>query len=237
MSSTTARGSQPTSASERNTRRPSSRVLLLEEFTRLVSERGYDGTTISDVAAAVGVSKGTVVHHFHDKQQMLELSHIAYMQRRLREIHLLLETEQPVPEHLAGVIFLLLRAHRDDRAANTSFLREFTRFSTDGSADLRALREEYTAVVAGVVRRGVTTGKLRDLDIRLTTLQLFGMCNYAWTWYQPRGSKPIEDIAAIFAQNFLNGVVEGVVKFPSVKSMARSFRALHDLVAHPSVEE
>jgi hypothetical protein len=40
----------------------------------------------------------------------------------------------------------------------------------------------------------------------MSALQIFGMCNYAWTWYQPDGSQSVEDIARLFARNILDGL-------------------------------
>ena len=197
--------------------RASSRGQLLHAFTELVAERGYDDTSISDVAAVVGVSKGTIVHHFQNKQQMLELSHLDYIQRRLREAYLVMETVPDVPRQLAGMIHCLFRAHRYDYAANKAFLREFTRFATGGSPELRALRDEYTSIVAGILRRGVSTGTLRDVDVRLTSLQLFGMCNYAWTWYRPEGSQTPEQIAVTFANNLLGGLLAPLTQGSNVE--------------------
>ena len=61
------------------------RAAILELFIRSVAERGYDGTNIGDLAAALEISKGTIVHHFTSKDRMLAESHEDYMRRRLAE--------------------------------------------------------------------------------------------------------------------------------------------------------
>ena len=64
-------------------RRDSRRAEILEAFTRAVAERGYDGTNFGDLAAELGISKGTIVHHFGTKDAMLRELHEGYMRRRL----------------------------------------------------------------------------------------------------------------------------------------------------------
>ena len=60
-------------------RSPGRRSEILDAFVRYVAERGYDRTNIGDIADELGMSKGTIVHHFGTKAQML---------RELEETHL-----------------------------------------------------------------------------------------------------------------------------------------------------
>ena len=49
-------------------------------------------------------------------------------------------------------------------------------------------------------------GLFHTADPKMSALQIFGMCNYAWTWYQPDGSQSVEEIARLFARNILGGL-------------------------------
>ena len=52
---------------------------ILRCFTELVAERGYDEVSVRDVAEALEISKGTILHHFGTKEAMLEQMHNDYM--------------------------------------------------------------------------------------------------------------------------------------------------------------
>ena len=54
---------------------------ILRVFAEMVARNGYAGTSIGDVAAALGLSKGTVVYHFNSKLELLEGVHLAYIRR------------------------------------------------------------------------------------------------------------------------------------------------------------
>lgn len=187
--------------------RESSRDQILSVFTRLVAEQGYDAATISEVAETVGVSKGTVVHHFSNKFRMLELSHESYLKSRRDQTLQVLKIAKNAPQRLAAIIYCLVRAHHSTPYETTAFLREFTRFQLHASEPLRKLREEYAGVLTRVLEEGVANGEFSDIDIRLTALQVFGMCNYAWTWYRIDGPSSPEEIAAVFSNNMLTGMV------------------------------
>ena len=76
----------------RSSRRQSggSRWDILTVFTRRVAELGYDETNFDAIAAELGISKGTIVHHFGTKDRILAALHESYMTRRLAELDYML---------------------------------------------------------------------------------------------------------------------------------------------------
>lgn len=187
--------------------RPTSREDLLSAFDELVAEFGYDGASLALVAERVGVVKGTIVHHFGTKDRMLIESHLLYMGRRMAEARAILANLVDPAEQLIAMIYSNIRAHRDDRTATVSFLREFTRFASHAhGAEVLNIRREYAAITTSILRNGVESGTFRDIDVDLTSKQIFGAQNHMWTWYRPSGSATPEQIAAEFSRNILRGV-------------------------------
>ena len=122
------------------------------------------------------------------------------------------------------MIYALLAAHRDDRAASLACLRELVRYFDGDLTDyVRQQRARYMAIVGGILRDGVDEGVFRTADPKMSALQIFGMCNYAWTWYQPDGSQSVEDIARLFARNIL----DGLARVPASARRRRARRADH----------
>lgn len=183
---------------------------ILDAFARLVAEQGYEATSVASIAAEVGVSKGTVVHHFATKELMLHESHLQYIGRRVDEMSNVLAHVNDPSLQLTSMVYCIVRAHRDDRAGTIAFLREFARFaSTPLSAELQTLRSEYTAMMTSIIRRACAQGTFDVENPVLTALQVFGMVNYMWTWYRTDRSESAERIAAQFAVNTLNGLLSG----------------------------
>jgi TetR/AcrR family transcriptional regulator, cholesterol catabolism regulator len=187
--------------------RASSRDAILRVFAEQVADRGYADTSLGDIAAELNLSKGTIVHHFGTKEALLREVHVAYFARRFAEAdHVHEELKDPV-SRLAAMIYALLAAHRDDRAASLTCLRELVRYFDGDLTDyVRQQRARYMAIVGGILRDGADEGVFRTADPKMSALQIFGMCNYAWTWYQPDGSQSVEDIARLFARNILDGL-------------------------------
>jgi AcrR family transcriptional regulator len=187
--------------------RKSRRGEILRCFTAMVAERGYDEVSIRDVAEALGISKGTILHHFRSKESLLEELHGDYMRRRLAEAHeLLAEYEDPV-DQLRLIVHQLMLSQRDDRAATVAFAREIVRFAEeDVMSDVRQMRHEYSALVTDVIRRGVQSGEFGEVDPAMTALQLFGMCNWSWTWFKPEGAWSAEKLADEFCRTLIDGI-------------------------------
>jgi AcrR family transcriptional regulator len=203
---------------------------ILVSFTAMVAERGYDAVSLRDVAEELGMSKGTIVHHYGSKEMLLEALHHDYMRRRLDEAAAVLERLSDPAERLGALIYQLLFAQRDDRAATVAFAREISRFATDDSmADVRRMREEYFDLVRDVVRDGTERGKFSVRDATIVTFQVFGMCNWSWTWYRSDGPVSVDDIARSFIDTVLYGLVaDGAAGFDHERVAAVVLEVMHE---------
>ena len=189
-------------------RRDSRRAEILDAFTRAVAERGYDGTNFGDLAAELGISKGTIVHHFGTKDAMLRELHEGYMRRRLAEVGAVWERLEAPAERLAAFVHLGVRYQVVDRVATVAFQREVLRFAAEpGMETSQALRHEYRELVERALADGTAAGIFRRGDDRLRTLQLFGSVHWMWTWFAPTGPRPVAEVAASFVETFLAGVL------------------------------
>jgi AcrR family transcriptional regulator len=193
------------------TPRKSKRGEILRCFTELVAERGYDEVSVRDVAEALDISKGTVLHHFRSKEAILEQINSDYMSRRLAEARdYLPELDDPVDELQAFICHLML-CQQDDRAATVAFSREILRSAEEPMMeDVRKLRDEFSAILIEILERGSASGAFaKDVDSRLTAVQIFGMVNWAWTWFRPGGPKDAAEIAAQFSRTVIGGLAPG----------------------------
>lgn len=190
--------------------RKSKRAEILRSFTELVAERGYDEVSVRDVAESLAISKGTILHHFGSKEAILEQINNDYMRRRLAEARDYLPgLDDPVDELQAFICHLML-CQQDDRAATVAFSREIVRSASEPvMAEVRQLRDEFSAVLVQIIERGVKSGAFAKCDPRLTALQIFGMVNWAWTWFVPGGRKTAVEIADQFSATVIGGLAPG----------------------------
>ncbi|SFQ42318.1 DNA-binding transcriptional regulator, AcrR family [Amycolatopsis arida] len=193
---------------------------ILETFTRYVAERGYDGTNFGDIADELGISKGTIVHHYGTKDQLLAALHESYMHRRLNEARLIVRRLPSPAARLAGLLFAFMLYQVHDRAATVAFQREIARLARHQAlAEGVKLRAEYFELVQSVLRDGIARGEFRECDPRLRSLLFFGSAHWAWTWFDPNGSDTAERVGANLVDMVLGGLLVDRSELPALTAL------------------
>jgi len=117
--------------------------------------------------------------------------------------------DDPIDE-LQAFICQLMLAQQDDRAATVAFSREIVRSAEEPTmAEVRRLRDEFSAILIEILERGVGSGAFAAVDPRLTAVQIFGMVNWAWTWFDPNGRLTAIEIADQFSRTVIGGLAPG----------------------------
>ncbi|MFJ9565202.1 TetR/AcrR family transcriptional regulator [Streptomyces fuscichromogenes] len=182
--------------------------LILDSFTRRVAQFGYDGTNFSDIASELGISKGTIVHHYGTKDRLLASLHESYMRRRLAEAYLILNRLSSPSEQLAGLLFAFMLYHEHDRDATVAFQREISRLADQESlSEGVRLRGEYLELVRGVLRKGMESGQFRQGDPKIQSLLIMGSAQWAWTWFDPSGPHTADEVASSLVDMVLGGLL------------------------------
>lgn len=177
-------------------------------FIRHVAERGYEATNLGDIASELGMSKGTIVHHFGTKAQMLRELEETYMTRQLAAVSLMWEHLAKPAERVAAVIYASALLQVVARDATVATQREVVQLAGDPEMQqVRKLRREMQETVVTEVRRGIEAGTFRDLDPELTVLQMFGSLQWMWAWFRPGGSWQPEEVGSTFVDVVLGGIL------------------------------
>ena len=160
-----------------------------EELTRiaarLFAERGYQGTSLADLAGELGVQKPSLYHHIASKEDLLwEVANDG-----AEAFHAALDAV-PVAAPAAERIRLALRAHLGVVAAQldvaTVFVREWRYLEGDRRERFLAERRRYEERVRDLFRDGVDGSELRtDLDVSTAALLFLSAANWAYTWLRP----------------------------------------------------
>ena len=177
---------------------------LTREAARLFAERGFHGTSMGDLADALGVQKGSLYSLTGSKQQLL----FETMREGARAFHAALDA---VPEDAAPVerIRLALRGHlgvvAEQLDVATVFTREW-RYLDDAYRDeILAERRRYEDRFRELFREGVERGALRsDLDAAAAALLALSALNWAYTWLTP--GRDTDDLADRFTTILVDGI-------------------------------
>jgi TetR/AcrR family transcriptional regulator, cholesterol catabolism regulator len=160
-----------------------------EELTRiaarLFAERGYQGTSLADLAGELGVQKPSLYHHIASKEDLLW--EVAW--EGAAAFHAGLDAV-PARAPAAERIRLALRAHLAVVAGQldvaTVFVREWRYLEGDRRERFLGERRRYEERIRDLFRDGVEGSELRtDLDVATAALLFLSAANWAYTWLRP----------------------------------------------------
>ena len=164
---------------------PTRRAELTRQAARLFAEKGYHGTSMGDLAEAMGVQKGSLYAHTESKQDLLYQT----MREGADAFHAALDA---IPDDLppAEKIRLALRAHlrvvADQLDVATVFVREWRYLEGERHDEIVAERRRYEERFRALFREGRELGELRtDLDDATAALLALSAANWAYTWLHP----------------------------------------------------
>lgn len=180
---------------------------ILDAAARLFKEKGFHATSMRDIAAAVGMQKGSLYYHITSKEELLfRISHDAInaIIARLEEIAAapLCPTEklrQAIENHVLTLC---------DRLDLLSvFLKESKILTAEQQAQILERRKRYEELFEGILEEGIAAGEFRVVDVPVVAVGLLGMLNWMHQWYRPDGRLPPQQIAAIFTDFTLHGLL------------------------------
>src|SRR5438067_2652293 len=158
---------------------------LTRQAARLFAQKGYHGTSIGDLAQAMGVQTGSLYAHIESKQDLLYET----MRDGAAAFHAALDE---IPDELAATekIRLALRGHlrvvAEQLDVATVFVREWRYLHGERRDEIVAERRRYEERFRALFREGRELGELRaDLDDSAAALLALSAANWAYTWLRP----------------------------------------------------
>jgi AcrR family transcriptional regulator len=158
---------------------------LSQQAARLFAAKGYHGTSIGDLAEALGVQKGSLYAHIEGKEDLLYET----MRVGAAAFHGALDA---VPENAspAEKIRLALRGHlrvvAEQLEVATVFVQEWRYLEGERLEEITAERRRYEERIRELFREGRDLGGLRaDLDANTAALLFLSAANWAYTWLRP----------------------------------------------------
>jgi AcrR family transcriptional regulator len=177
---------------------------LTREAARLFAEKGYHGTSVGDLAQALGVQKGSLYAHIDSKQDLLwEIA-----SEGAAAFHAALD-ELPPKAPAVDRIRLALRGHlrvvAEQLDVATVFTREWRYLAEERRETFVTERRRYEERIRELFREGRDQGELRsDLDEAAAALLFLSAANWAYTWL--KAGRDTDELADRFFRLLIDGM-------------------------------
>jgi AcrR family transcriptional regulator len=178
---------------------------LLAVAVAVFIERGYEATTMEELAARSGVTKSAIYHHVPRKDELLRLA----LDRALDGLFAVVRESEAVTGPAIDRLEHVVRGSVRVLATELPFVTLLLRVRGNSEVERTALqrRREFDRVVSDLVRAAVAEDSVRaDVDPGVLGRLLFGTVNSLVEWYRPDGPLSGDDLADALVAAMFDGL-------------------------------
>ncbi|MDQ4419259.1 TetR family transcriptional regulator [Sphingobium sp. DEHP117] len=186
------------------------REKIIWNAAKLFAENGYTGTTLTDIATAVGTHPGSLYYHFKSRDEItsavLERSMTTISESVYKELDTLGEGVPSLEKLKIGIA-----AHVAVVLSDDPYLPAYNRIINEVPPKLRQgtlkAAREYGHRMHDILVKGQQLGEIRgDLDPGLVRMLLFGSITWSRIWFKPDGRRTPAEVAEHLCGIFVSGI-------------------------------
>jgi TetR/AcrR family transcriptional regulator len=181
------------------------RLAILHKSAALFAERGYDRTSMSEIALALGVSKALFYHYYRAKEDLLYDIIRSHLVELVEAAEAADDAALPAEARLGQVIGAILDCYRDADAEHKIQIGHLGQLPEPRQAELKALERRLVEVMAGVV--AALNPGLPRAQVKPVAMSIFGTLNWHYMWFREGGPVSREEYAGLATRLFAGGTV------------------------------
>lgn len=179
-------------------------LLLVAE--RLFSERGFEATSVRDIAEALEIKAGSLYAHIETKEELLwEILQTA-ADRFFDSARPIIASNLVTIEKLRRAIDAHVKVITSSASAASVYTTEWRHLSEPRRQEFAARRDEYERMFRGLVHDAIHEGIFGDVDEKFATLMILSSVNWIYQWYRPGGPMTPDEIARKITDLLFNGL-------------------------------
>lgn len=181
---------------------------IVATAARLFKEKGYRATTLEDIAAAVGMLKGSLYYYIRSKEELLYLVVRDPIRQVYSELESIVAADLPFTEKIARAIANHMTVFHLHYPHIAVYLHDYRHLMDKLEQNVIETPKQYQRLWDALLRQGIAAGEIGgDVDVTMAGYALLGMCNWAYRWYNPCGRLSPQEIAEVFTKIALQGLV------------------------------
>jgi AcrR family transcriptional regulator len=182
---------------------PPAKKALYEAALDLFYEKGFDTTSVGEICARAGLTKGALYHYFASKDDLLWACMVHALQQILPDLRTITEKRLSAAETLREFIASSARTMKFHRREITVFLAQWRR-SENVPAEIVESRDEYQSMLIEMIKVGINAGEIRAVGSpRTIAFALDGLASHPQLWWGADSTDEVEDTVAAIVFNGL----------------------------------
>ena len=173
---------------------------------RLFHERGFQATSVRDIAAAMGLQAGSLYSHIESKDELLWEIASAAGDRFFEMIEPIIASDQIVTQKLRDVIHGHVRVITEELDAAAVYSTEWRHLSDERKRQFIERRDRYESVIRDLVREGIEQGHFGPFEPQAATLVILSTLNWIYQWFRHDGRMTPDDLAKMMTDFIFDGL-------------------------------
>src|SRR6266404_7395569 len=191
---------------------------ILRTAARIFAEKSYHSTSMRDISRATEVSLAGLYHYCKSKEELLFLIQDNCFGRVLQRLE---ERLQGVGDPVSK-LRIFIENHLSFFAANMAEMKVLSHEAESLEGDLHAhvstKKDRYTKLARRILKELQQAETVSPpVDLTVATYALFGMMNWIYNWYDPKGklkvSELVENVTRLFLHGFIGGTSREALHF------------------------
>lgn len=202
-------------SAQKNTGRskPARRVRLTQKAivaaaAELFARNGFGATSLDEIAERLGATKGALYYHIKNKEDILRHIYLTVLTASEEPLAEIVASSASPAEKLGRAIIHHATVAANRSPAMTVFYREHPHLTGPFAREIVVRKKVYERYFEQIIEEGQAAGVFtREIDAKIATFGLLGMCNWLSQWYQPNGPYTHQQIAAMFVRMVEQGML------------------------------
>lgn len=162
---------------------------ILRTAVSILAEKGYQGTTMEEIASSLLMTKGSVYYYFKDKQDLLYQSQLMLLQQSLVNIKTIQQENLPVEDRFKKAMVAHITYLLDEKSGFEMMVKLEQIFSTEQLEEIFQLRNDYEKCFDQLILEGINEEVFEAVEITIVRNTILGAMNWVTQWYSPEGKK------------------------------------------------
>lgn len=179
---------------------------IQQAAAKLFRHKGFEATTMRDIAAALNIEAASLYHHIKAKEEILENICFGMADKFLTALREANDIYFDAEKKLTMSIQYHVQIITDNLDESAVFLNEWKSLPEQSLQRFKKLRDQYENEFRVIVSDGKNEDVFEDVDEKFAALTILSAVNWICQWYNPEGKMNPGEIADKLSQFILSGL-------------------------------
>ncbi|OLS36167.1 TetR/AcrR family transcriptional regulator [Bacillus sp. MRMR6] len=181
---------------------------ILRSAAAVLAEKGYQGTTMEEIAAKLLMTKGSMYYYFKNKDDLLYQCHQMIMEISLERMEEVLNSHLSPVDKLRNAIKGHILLATSEKSMFMVMDKPNQNFTDEQLKEVLEVRKNYSHYFDKIINEGIDNKVFNPVDVRMVRMIILGALNWIQQWYNQEGPQSAEEISDAFADYLLKMVVK-----------------------------